>query len=175
VRLSAERPAIAYAGSVKRHKGGELLPDLVRETGAGVAWHVFGGGDEDLLRALRGLPNVKVHGYYRRGRLPALLARHRVGLVVLPTIVPESYSLVLSEAWRAGAAVLAFDLGAPAERIRLQGGGFLAPLESRAAGLAEIAAKWASGSLTTTVPRVVPTPHDAARATISLYRTWGVL
>ena len=132
---SAQPPgeAVAFAGAVKRHKGAHLLPDIARALDTKL--HVFGGGDVDLFRPLRPLPNVVIHGYYRAGALPSLLAQHRVGLVLLPSIVPESYSLVLSEAWQAGARVIAFDHGAQAERIRAHGKGWVVPLESGARGL----------------------------------------
>jgi glycosyltransferase involved in cell wall biosynthesis len=166
--------AIAYAGSVKRHKGAHLLPELARLLG-NVNVHVFGGGDEDLLRAMRRVPNITIHGYYRGGTLPYLLARHGIGLVVLPSIVPESYGLLLSEAWLAGAAAAAFDLGAQAERIHSQGGGWLAPLESGAAGLARIINDWTAGRITTAIPRSVTSADDAARAHVEVYRKWGVV
>lgn len=170
-RHDRARTAVAYAGSVKRHKGAHLLPDLVR---GDVEWHVFGGGDEDLLRAIRRAPNVTVHGYYRHGRLPSLLARHRIGLVVLPSIVPETHSLVLSEAWLAGATAATFDLGAPAERIRTEGGGHLTPLESGVDGLSTLVERWSMGNLLATPPHTVPSPLDAARACIEQYGVWGV-
>jgi glycosyltransferase involved in cell wall biosynthesis len=169
VRRADAPRAIAYAGSAKRHKGAHLLPELSRET-AGVALHVFGGGDEDLLRTIRHLPNVTVHGYYRSGELPSLLRRHGVGLVVVPSIWPEAYCLVISEAWKAGAVVAAFDLGAPAERIRAHGGGWIAPLESGAEGLAKIVNRWRSGEITATAPPNIASPLDAARAHRDLYR-----
>ncbi|HXA20588.1 MAG TPA: glycosyltransferase [Thermoanaerobaculia bacterium] len=174
LHTAGARRAIAYAGSLKRHKGAHLLPDLARVLG-NVEIHVFGGGDEDLLRAIRRVPNITVHGYYRGNTLPALLARFGIGLVVLPSIWPETYSLALSEAWIAGAAVAAFDLGAPAERIRRHGGGWLAPLESGAEGLGRIIEQWRAGLITTTVPPSVPEPEDAAHAHLDLYRKWGVL
>lgn len=153
---------VAFAGSVKEHKGAHLLPQIAH----GTALHVFGGGDEALFRDLRGHPNLILHGYYRAGRLPSLLARHGVGLVVLPSIVEESFSLVLSEAWQTGAAVAAFDRGAPAERIRAHGGGWVA---QDADGLAGIVRRWGRGELETTVPRDVPLAMDAARAHVALY------
>jgi glycosyltransferase involved in cell wall biosynthesis len=170
----SERRAIAYAGSVKRHKGVHLLPDIVRmvnQASVDLDWHVFGGGDEDLLHAMRRLPNVRVHGYYRAGALPSLLARHDIGMIVLPSIVPETFSLVLSEAWLAGVPVAAFDLGATAERIG-RDTGWLAPLESGAAGLAEIIERWLSGQITADVPGQVTTQVDTARAHVELYRRW---
>jgi glycosyltransferase involved in cell wall biosynthesis len=174
VPIESERPSLAYAGSVKRHKGAHLMPELIDRTGREARWHIFGGGDAGLLRAMRA-PNVTVYGYYRQRRLPALLEHHRVGLVVLPSIVPETFGLVLSEAWMAGAAVAAFDLGAPGERIRLHGGGWLAPLERGAAGLAEIVEEWRSGRAAATVPRSAPSAADAAAAHVALYRKLGLL
>jgi glycosyltransferase involved in cell wall biosynthesis len=167
--------AVAYAGSVKRHKGGRLLPSLAQLLAHhATPLHIFGGGDEDLLRLLCRSPNVILHGYYR-APLPSLLARHGVGMVVLPSIVPESFGLTLSEAWQAGVPVAAFDHGAVAERIRRHGGGWLAPLESGPAGLAALVEAWRTGQADTNRPRAVPTAAEAAAATIALYRDRGVL
>lgn len=168
--IAGERRGIAFAGNVRQHKGGHLLPELARRLSTTL--HVFGGGDVEILRALRAIPNAVIHGYYRSGALPALLARHGIGLVVLPSIVEESYSITLSEAWLAGAAVAAFDLGAPAERIRRDGGGRLAPLESGVDGLLRIIEAWKTNDA---VPRVTATPDAAARAHVESYRRWGVL
>jgi len=167
LRPAGSQRAIAFAGSAKRHKGAHLLAELSQRTGA--ALHVFGGGDEDLLRGLRRLPNVAVHGYYRVGELPSLLQRHGIGLVVVPSIWPEAHCLVISEAWQAGASVVAFDLGAQAERIHAHGGGWLAPLESGAEGLAKIVRQWLADRIATAIPRNVPSALDAARAHLQLY------
>jgi hypothetical protein len=170
VKAGAAR-AVAYAGAVKRHKGAHLLPDIVGD----MHCHVFGGGDEDLLRELRRRDNFTIHGYYGAGELPSLLARHGVGLVLLPSIVPESYSLTLSETWQASAVAAAFDHGAIAQRIREHGGGLLAPLASGAAGLREIVERWRRGDLSAVAPRAIPTSDDAARAHVALYRRLGLL
>ncbi|HEX7828070.1 MAG TPA: glycosyltransferase [Thermoanaerobaculia bacterium] len=164
--------AIAYVGAVKQHKGAHLLPQLIRDD---AQWHIFGGGDEALLRALRGRDNVTIHGYYRGGELPSLLVRHGIGLVVTPSIWPETFGLVLSEAWLAGVPVAAFDLGAPAERIREHGGGWLTPLASGADGLAQIIDEWRTGHRTTIVPRDIPTNAGAARTHIQHYESLGLL
>jgi glycosyltransferase involved in cell wall biosynthesis len=156
--------AIAFAGNVKRHKGAHLLPQLIEAVRA--PWHVFGGGDPELLRRIR-RSGATVHGYYRSATLPALLRRHGVGLVLLPSIVPESFSLVLSDAWRSGASAVAFDLGAPAERIRAHGGGWLAALESGAEGLVREILEWQRGGAVS-VP-MPGTAADAAHAHLELY------
>jgi glycosyltransferase involved in cell wall biosynthesis len=169
------RRGVAYAGSVQRHKGAHLLPGLAQSlAGRGMKLHVFGGGDAELLQTLRAQPNVVVHGYYRSGSLSSLLARHGIGLVVLPSIVPESYGLTLTEAWRAGAAAAAFDLGAPADRIRREGGGWLAALESGVEGLLAIVERWLAGE-TSPHTGVALTAETTARTYRDLYMTWRLL
>jgi len=173
-RTRGSRRRIAFAGNVRTHKGGDLLSDIINAI-PGEEWHIFGGGDETLLRALQRMPNVFVHGYYRAGTLPSLLKKYAIGLALLPSIVPESYSLTLSECWLAGVPAVAFDHGAQAERIARSGGGWLAPLDEGAAGIANIVRRWLAGELTTSVPATVASSRDAALAHVALYRALGLL
>jgi glycosyltransferase involved in cell wall biosynthesis len=125
---------VALVGGVKAHKGALVFEEVVRRmAGSGLRWTSYGGGDPELLARLRRLPRVRVRGYYRSGTLPGLLHRDRVDLALLLSIVPESYSLVLDECQAAGVPVVAFDLGAVAERLSL---GRLVPLEEGAEGIA---------------------------------------
>jgi glycosyltransferase involved in cell wall biosynthesis len=117
------------------------------------------------------MENVKVHGYYRGGTLAPLLQRHGVGLVLVPSIVPEAFCLTISEAWAAGAAVAAFDVGAQGERIRKYGGGWVAPLDSGDEGMVQIIDRWAP----TRIPTAIPTAEASARAYLGLYRRLGWL
>jgi len=174
--VSAPSPArtrgIAFGGAVQRHKGGDLLPAIADALWKrGETLHVFGRGDGDLLRALRAMKNVTVHGYYPAGTLPALLQRHGIGLVLVPSIVPEAFCLTISEAWAAGAAVAAFDIGAQGERIREQGGGWVAPIDSGAEGIVRIIDQWTPVA----IPKETPTASDAARAYLDLYGRLGWL
>ncbi len=173
-RTSGAPRAIAYAGSVKRHKGGHLLPEIIASLPQ-TEWHLFGGGDEDLLRPLHTLPGVVVHGHYRAGTLPSLLARHNIGLALLPSIVPESYSLTLSECWRAGVPAVTFDHGAHAERIGRDGGGWLVSPAEGAAGIVSVVRKWLAGELETNIPTNIATPHDAAVAHLAIYQELSFL
>ena len=175
-RKTGGRRRIAYAGSVKHHKGAHLLPEVIAAfANDGVDWHVFGGGDEELLRGVRRLPHTTVHGYYRAGTLPALLAHHAIDLGLLPSIWPESYCFTLSECWRAGVPVVSFAHGAIAERITRNGGGWLAPLDEGSVGIAKIVRRWLAGDLTTVVPTSSTSPRDAALAHVALFRSLGVL
>jgi glycosyltransferase involved in cell wall biosynthesis len=170
--LPANPRAIAFPGAVQRDKGGHLLPDIARALAKhGETLHVFGRGDGDLLRVLRAMTNVMVHGYYPGGTLASLLQRHGIGLVLIPSIVPEAFCLTMSEAWAAGAAVAAFDIGAQGERIREYGGGWVAPLDSGAAGMIHLIDRWAP----TSIPSNIPTAEASARAYLDLYRRLGWL
>jgi hypothetical protein len=170
------RQRLAYIGSLKRHKGAHLLPDIINATKIAdpqVEWHIFGGGDAELLQPLRQLRQVHLHGYYAATELPRLLARHRIGIAVLPSIEPESFGLTLSECWSAGVPAITFAHGAHAERIARDGGGWLVPLASGAAGIAEKIAAWLRGGMDAVAPENISTAEDAAHAYLALYRELG--
>ena len=127
---------VAYSGSLQPHKGSAIFEKVVRKLGEDrrFRWSAFGRGDRSTLRRL-GKLGVRVHGYYRWGTLPSLLQRHRVDLVLLLSIVPESYGLALTEARHAAVPVLAFDHGAIADRVREAGDGVLVAPASGAEGV----------------------------------------
>lgn len=129
---------IAFVGAAKGFKGADLFAEVVTSLAPRhpeIEWHAFGGGDPARLRKLRAA-GVVVHGYYRAGTLPSLLARHRIDLALLLSIVPESYGLTLDECALARVPFLTFDLGAQAERAPALGGAVV-PLAAGAPGVAE--------------------------------------
>jgi glycosyltransferase involved in cell wall biosynthesis len=164
---------LALVGGVQAHKGAEVFLEIIERLGnsaAGLTWSAYGGGDPALLARLRATGRVRVRGYYRAGSLPALLRRDRVDLALLPSLVPESFSLVLSECQAAGVPVLAFDLGAPGDRLREEGGGRAVPLAHGAAGMAAAAAALVDGR--EAVPplslRAPPDPREIAARWLEL-------
>ncbi len=186
---------IALVGAVKPHKGALVFEDVVSMLGSSkdpgpssLSWYVYGSGDSEILLRLRRLSRLKVRGYYRAGALPGLLAKDRIDLALILSIVPESYSQTLTECWAAGVPVLAFDLGAIGQRIAERGGGFLVALDKGASGIAEALSDIAAGRLSPSAPvssgsgsqgpADSPGPHDAraaATAHLNLYRDLGLL
>jgi hypothetical protein len=65
-----------------------------------------------------------VHGAYRRGRLAERLIAARCQVGLLPSIVPESFSLTLSELLACGLPVITSNLGAQRERVAAPGLGW---------------------------------------------------
>ncbi|HOX28003.1 MAG TPA: glycosyltransferase, partial [bacterium] len=110
-----------FIGNINHEKGVDLLLD------------VFSGIDEDeailelhggsiskdikpmLEAALRKKGNIKHKGKYNDGDLPEILSG--ADCVLNPTRRHETFSLVLSEAWMAGAPVIAAASGAVATRV----------------------------------------------------------
>ncbi|HKH45176.1 MAG TPA: glycosyltransferase [Thermoanaerobaculia bacterium] len=169
---------VAFVGSVQPHKGSLVFAELVRRlAGAGLRWSAYGGGDAGQLRALRRL-GVRVRGYYRSGSLPGLLRRDGVDLALLPSVGPESHNLALSECVVAGVPVLAFALGAVAERVPALEAGRLVPLELGAEGIAATLRDLQRDGLPA-VPdeaaRLLADPVSAAAGYLALYRELGLV
>jgi len=174
---------VAYVGQVQPHKGALVFEEVVRklppDAAPALRWSAYGGGDPELLRRLRRLPRVRVHGYYRSGSLVGRLRRDRVDLALLLSVWPESYNLALSECRMAGVPVVAFDHGAIGDRIRRDGGGLLVDPALGAEGVADLLREMIDGRRTAPrepAPGAAPPPSadDAAGAFEDLYRELGL-
>ncbi len=76
---------------------------------------------------------VFVTGPYAEQEVQKLLAREQADVALFPSLIPETWSFALSHALRAGLPIVAFDLGAIAERLRDDLHAKLLPLKSSAA------------------------------------------
>ena len=120
---------IAVIGGIGREKGYDVLLaclEEVRERGLPLDFVVVGHTPDDA--ALMDAGCRFVTGEYREDDAVALIRAQEADLAWLPSIWPETWCFTLSLAWRAGLAVAAFDLGAPAERIRSTRRGTVLPL-----------------------------------------------
>jgi len=125
----AGRCRVCVVGAIGVHKGYDVLLACARDAAARrlplefiVVGHTI--GDRRLLDT----GHVFVTGEYRPDEAVALIRAQDASLALLPSIWPETWCFCLTEAWQAGLGVAAFDIGAPAERIRRTGRGFLLPL-----------------------------------------------
>jgi hypothetical protein len=128
--FEAHRPqrVVALLGALGPHKGSDIVDTVAnRLSGTGIGLVVVGYLDRQLHPGWRIPQQLFVHGAYAEKEAPGLLHAYGADLVLLPNIVPESFSYSLSDAWAAGVPVLAAPAGALAERIGMHGGGWLLP------------------------------------------------
>ena len=107
---------IAVPGSLADHKGAHTV--------AAVAMAMDPARFEIQLIGAPGpvfppaaLERIRVHGPYREGELPGLLARYRPHLVWFPASAPETHGFTLGAAIDAGLPIVASAIGAYPERL----------------------------------------------------------
>jgi glycosyltransferase involved in cell wall biosynthesis len=149
---------ICIAGAIGLHKGYHVLLDCARDAkqrGLDLTFVVAGTTIDD--RRLMDTGRVFVTGPYQPDEAVALIRAQNAALALLPSIWPETWCLGLTELWRAGLRVAAFDIGAPAERIRRTGRGFVLPLHLAPAAINDTLLKAVRG-------RSLQLPIDAPSA-----------
>ncbi len=120
---------IAVIGAIGIAKGYDVLLACARDAAARalpLEFVVIGHTIDD--RRLMATGRAFVTGEFRADEAMALIRTQGASLAFLPSVWPETWCFALSDAWRAGLRVAAFDIGAPAERIRRTGRGTLLPL-----------------------------------------------
>lgn len=125
---------VAVVGTIDQFKGIDILRDLVESPAFGalpVTLTVIGETTLYPPNHSSAEDRFRVVGPYRREELPALLERYGTHAVLVPSVCPETFSYVTSEALLLGYPVICFDLGAPAERVRKYGCGAI--VEERSA------------------------------------------
>jgi GT2 family glycosyltransferase/glycosyltransferase involved in cell wall biosynthesis len=144
---------VAIIGALGVHKGNEVLSSCARDAlkrELAIRFHLVGDpGCEELFAS----PNVVITGRYQEREIFDILEGLRCHCAFFPSICPETYSYTLSIAFLGRLWPIAFDLGAPAARIRECGFGHVIPLTSdgpaindellaQAPRLAKIPADW---------------------------------
>jgi glycosyltransferase involved in cell wall biosynthesis len=120
---------VCVIGAIGVHKGYQVLLDCARDAAERrlpLEFVVVGHSIDD--RRLQATGRVFVTGTFAAEEAVPLIKAQQATLALLPSIFPETWCFSLAEAWQAGLRVAAFDIGAPAERIRRTGRGFLLPL-----------------------------------------------
>ena len=124
---------IGIVGEISVQKGAMIVRQLVERVERehpGVRIVVLGNLDIALKSE-----RLKVTGTYRRQDLVRLIESHGINMFLFPSIWPETFSYVVAELILLGVPVVAFDLGAPAERLRGYANGRLCKAIDAAAAL----------------------------------------
>jgi glycosyltransferase involved in cell wall biosynthesis len=117
--LAPEAPLdIAILGGLNVPKGLHVVASLARAArlkDAGLRFTLIGPASAPSLLTREG---VSITGPYAPDDVDRLIDQAAPHVVFLPAIWPETWSFVLTIALRRGLPVVAFDIGAPAERLR---------------------------------------------------------
>ncbi|KAA0677122.1 glycosyltransferase [Azospirillum brasilense] len=127
---------VAVVGGINLAKGSKILAGMVRLAEAHrlpVCFELFGNVDQPIHS-----PHFHNNGVYEPDQLPTLIAGRGCHAVFLPAIWPETYCYVLDEVIGLGLPVGAFNIGAPAERLRFWPNGFIVTLNTPEAALSAL-------------------------------------
>lgn len=126
---------VAFIGVICKHKGGEMIRQLIKNGDSSIEFHAFGKSEfEDLQQSAA---NYIFHGPYKRENLYNLLRDNNINVICFLQIWPETYSYTINEAVSAGVPVLSLDIGAGAERVKKYGLGWIMPVNSTAKDIVE--------------------------------------
>ena len=120
---------ICVIGGIGVEKGFEVLLGCVRDATKRrlpLAFTLVGhsADDERLLAA----GPVYITGVYPEAEAQSLIRAQKADIAFIPSVWPETWCFTLTHAWRAGLRAAVFDAGAPAERVRRTGWGWVLPL-----------------------------------------------
>jgi GT2 family glycosyltransferase len=123
------RASVCVVGGIGVHKGYDILLACARDAvrrDLDLEFIVVGHTIDDARMAATG--RVFMTGRFEPGEAVGLIAEQNARIGFVTSICPETWCLSLGDIWRAGLRAAAFDIGAPAERIRRTGRGILLPL-----------------------------------------------
>jgi glycosyltransferase involved in cell wall biosynthesis len=121
---------IGIIGAIAPHKGSRLLHAVASHAvQMKMPLQFVVVGHTDIDSELRELGNVTITGRYEDHSALDIIGAAQCDLIWFPTTCPETYSYTLSLALASRHYVVAFDLGAIAQRLRAARWGKLLPLE----------------------------------------------
>jgi glycosyltransferase involved in cell wall biosynthesis len=107
---------IGVVGQIGFHKGASIvqnLASLIKQRALDVKILVIGSIEVRCEKSV-----VSETGPYKQSDLPNLIANNQVSFAFFPSIWPETFSYVVEELTILGVPIAAFNIGAPAERLR---------------------------------------------------------
>ncbi len=107
---------VGIVGEISPQKGANIVQEMVTRIDRehpDVRVVVLG-----TLHAPHDSPRLRVTGAYRREDLVDLVESNGINMFLFPSIWPETFSYVVAEMIALGLPIVAFDLGAPAERLK---------------------------------------------------------
>jgi glycosyltransferase involved in cell wall biosynthesis len=116
---------IGVLGTLSKNKGSEVVQALshhIKNQRLPIPITLIGETDAEMPTG------VTVHGHYEPNDVPLIAKQYGITVILMPSIVPETFSYTLSEAMTMGLPIVAFDLGAQGNRVRQYPLGRVVPL-----------------------------------------------
>lgn len=122
---------IAILGNILPAKGRDIIIEISKHLPKGINIIVIG--------TMADAPsNIKITGKYHPSNLPKLIKKHKIDIVFISSIWPETFSYTTSEVISMGIPVVCYNMGAPSERIGKYNKGLVLDKISPAENLTEI-------------------------------------
>ncbi|MHA7965771.1 glycosyltransferase [Paenibacillus sp. CAU 1782] len=117
---------VGFLGGISPVKGSDLVYKLIKKySNPNINWHIIGGIGDQRINMLSQV-NLYKHGEYKREELDEILDTLKLDIILCLSVVPETFSYTLSEAWQSGTPVLVTPVGALKERVEKVSGGWIA-------------------------------------------------
>lgn len=133
--------SVCFLGYANTAKGKDIIQEVAPQLAhAGVHVHFLGSLEKDwpISWPDRFRKQMFFHGRYKVDEVVTRLREIDSQLVCILSVLPETFSRTLSEAWAAGIPVVVGPVGAQAERVRQTGGGIVLPVLKANAVMAAI-------------------------------------
>jgi GT2 family glycosyltransferase/glycosyltransferase involved in cell wall biosynthesis len=134
--MPSGRVRVLVIGAISIPKGFQILLECARDANERdllLDFVVIGYTSDDA--ALLATNRAFITGPYADNEIPALLEREQGDVAFFPSIIPETWCYALSHAMAWGLPIVAFGLGAIAERLRTYAAAELLPLGMTARGI----------------------------------------
>jgi GT2 family glycosyltransferase len=169
-RIKRETVRVGLIGAIGGHKGYKYLLDCARDARSRrlpIEFVVIGYTEEDAPLLQTG--KVFVTGRYSEGEVSHLVDREAPDVFWVPSVWPETWCYTLDHALHAGLPIVAFDLGAIAERLGPVVAAVRLPLTTAPARINDLFLAMSRGEVDSTELPVYPTEtkmsYDDAKLT----------
>lgn len=119
INLGKNKLNIAFIGGLAPYKGSKIVFEILNyfKENNDIQFYIFGNLGDKKLEYFNS-KNLYKFGRYSREEIIRLLKNFNIDLAIIPSILPETYSYTLSEAWAAEIPTICFNIGAIGERAK---------------------------------------------------------
>lgn len=126
---------IATIGNISNAKGRDIIYQISKNLPFDNSIKLFVIG---IIENPNDIENITITGKYKPSQLPKIIKKHKIDIIFIASIWPETFSYTTSEAISMDIPVVCYDMGAPSERIGKYDKGLVLEKISPAENLTEI-------------------------------------